>query len=93
VNGLWIVSYDVADPGRLRRVARVLERYGCRVQLSVFECRLNTRTLAQARAQIAAEIDPREDDVRWYPLCAWCAGGVEWQGTGQPPDDLDYLIL
>lgn len=93
MSGLWLVSYDVADPARLRRVAQVLEAYGARVQLSVFECWLDTRTLALARTQVNAQIDPREDDVRWYPLCTWCAGGVEWQGTGQAPENLEYYLL
>lgn len=32
----YVVAYDIADPRRLRRVARYMERRGVRVQKSVF---------------------------------------------------------
>ena len=32
----FLVAYDIADPKRLRRVARLLERYALRCQKSVF---------------------------------------------------------
>ena len=38
-----LVSYDVRDPKRLRRVAKALESYGTRLQYSVFRCRLDAR--------------------------------------------------
>jgi CRISPR-associated protein Cas2 len=33
----WIVLYDIRDPKRLRKVAKIMENYGIRVQKSVFE--------------------------------------------------------
>ena len=43
-----LISYDIADTEgegakRLRKVAQVCEKYGVRVQLSVFECRLSPK--------------------------------------------------
>ena len=37
----WIVSYDISDPKRLRRVATACEDFGVRKQLSVFLCRVS----------------------------------------------------
>lgn len=38
MNTLFVfISYDIAYPGRLRRVATLCEGYGERVQKSVFE--------------------------------------------------------
>lgn len=37
----FIVSYDITDLKRLRRVARLLEGYGYRLQESVFFCQLS----------------------------------------------------
>ena len=34
----YIVSYDIADPKRLRKVFRVCQDYGNHLQYSVFEC-------------------------------------------------------
>ena len=42
---LILVTYDIADPRRLRRVAKVSEGFGRRVQKSVFECELDERGL------------------------------------------------
>jgi hypothetical protein len=37
---LHLVAYDISDPKRLSRVARVCKDYGIRVEYSVFECDL-----------------------------------------------------
>ncbi|TCO80597.1 CRISPR-associated Cas2 family protein [Plasticicumulans lactativorans] len=65
---LYLIAYDIADPHRLARVARCLERIGTRVQYSVFIAELTPDELADAIADLARLIDPREDDVRAYPL-------------------------
>ena len=51
-----LVSYDVAkDEGgarRLRRVAKICEGYGQRVQFSVFECLLDPDQWAALRSRL-----------------------------------------
>ena len=47
-----LVSYDVRDDARLRRVARLLEGYGERLQHSVFRCRLGTVELERLRWEL-----------------------------------------
>ena len=47
-----LVSYDVATGDkagrtRLRRVAKMCENYGQRVQLSIFECIVDPRTMGR----------------------------------------------
>ena len=39
-----IVTYDIADPRRLNRVAKVIKDYGTRVQKSKFEVAVDNRT-------------------------------------------------
>ena len=34
----WLVSYDVRDPKRLRKAARLVSGHGPRLQLSVYRC-------------------------------------------------------
>ena len=36
----YLVAYDIADPSRLRRVAKACEDYGIRLEKSVFQCDL-----------------------------------------------------
>ena len=43
----YLVSYDICDAGRLRRISSLLRRYGTRVQKSVFECRINNSLYCQ----------------------------------------------
>lgn len=85
-----LVSYDVRDPKRLRRVAKTLESYGVRLQYSVFRCRLDTEALERMHWQLAQIMQPN-DDLLVIPLCSRCAGRVPEHSTGdqsswaQPP--------
>lgn len=70
---LVIVSYDVstetaAGRKRLRRVARVCESMGQRVQKSVFECRVDVAQFEELERRLLAEIAPDEDCLRFYRL-------------------------
>lgn len=70
---LVIVSYDVstetkAGRRRLRRVARVCESMGQRVQKSVFECRVDTVQFEDLERRLLAEINLKEDCLRFYRL-------------------------
>jgi len=70
---LIIVCYDVATDTsagrrRLRRVARVCEGMGQRVQKSVFECQVNPMQFEDLERRLLAEIDAAEDCLRLYRL-------------------------
>ncbi len=45
----YLVSYDICDPKRLRRVAKILEGFGTRLQYSVFECPLDAMRFANSK--------------------------------------------
>ncbi len=66
-----LVTYDIADTEgagarRLRRIAEVCEKYGQRVQLSVFECRLSPERLARMVIELQETIDTERDSVIVY---------------------------
>ncbi len=68
-----LVAYDVstdtaAGRRRLRRVAKVCEGHGQRVQKSVFECILNAAEMEQLKYRLRREIDLEEDSLRIYRL-------------------------
>ena len=70
---LVLVCYDVntetkAGRRRLRRVARVCEGIGQRVQKSVFECQLDMAKFEQLERELLAEIDPKTDCLRLYRI-------------------------
>lgn len=70
---LTIVCYDVntetkAGRRRLRRVAKVCESVGQRVQKSVFECQVNLMQMEDLERRLLAEIDLGADCLRLYRL-------------------------
>ena len=76
-----LISYDVRDPKRLRRVAKILEGYGTRLQYSVFRCRLDERTLEKLHWELN-QVLADEDDLLVMPLCIECAAKVPEHSTG-----------
>ena len=70
---LVIVCYDVstdtrAGRRRLRRVAKVCEGTGQRVQKSVFECQVTLAQMEELERRLLAEIDLDQDCLRLYRL-------------------------
>ena len=66
-----LVTYDIADTdksgaSRLRHIAQVCEKYGQRIQFSVFECRLSPTRFARMTAEIEDVIDDQIDSVMIY---------------------------
>jgi CRISPR-associated protein Cas2 len=68
----YLVTYDVREPRRLRRVAKHLEGYGSRIQYSVFRCRLRPRELERLQWELTRLMEP-EDDLLIIGLCGDCA--------------------
>lgn len=64
----YIVTYDISDPKRLRRVYKVMLGHGDHIQLSVFRCELNHRELVELRSELAGVIHPGEDQVLFASL-------------------------
>jgi CRISPR-associated protein Cas2 len=60
---VFVVTYDIADPKRLRKVFKLMRGYGDHLQLSVFRCELNPRELVELRAELSAVIHHEEDQV------------------------------
>ncbi len=59
----YIVSYDIADPKRLRRVHKTMLGYGEPLQYSVFCCDLSSSARIMLIADLAEIIDHRQDQV------------------------------
>jgi CRISPR-associated protein Cas2 len=59
----YLVSYDIRDDHRWRRLYRTLRGYGQWLQLSVFQCRLSRRRMVELEAAIREIVHGREDHV------------------------------
>jgi CRISPR-associated protein Cas2 len=64
----WLLAYDIANPKRLARVHRTVKGYGMPLQYSVFLVVGNNRTVDELLAALDGIINPKEDDIRVYPL-------------------------
>ena len=92
-----LVSYDVAtsEEGgqkRLRRVAKVCQNYGQRVQYSVFECLVDPAQWAVLRQNLLDEINPAHDSLRFYFLGSNWRRRVEHVGA-KPAIDLEGPMI
>lgn len=93
-----VLSYDVdtsdsAGAKRLRKVAKVCEAYGCRVQNSVFELLIEPAQLVALKARLTAVIDADKDSVWFYRLGSNWRPRVESLGRGLRFEQDDVLLL
>ncbi len=59
----YIVTYDIADPVRLRKVFKAMKGFGEHLQLSVFRCDLTDLAMARLKAALLQVIDAQKDQV------------------------------
>ena len=89
-----IICYDICCPRRLGRIHRYLKRVACPLQYSVFLFAGTAPQLERCLARLSQIMDPREDDIRAYPLpergYRMCFGkatlpdDIHWSGLPQP---------
>jgi CRISPR-associated protein Cas2 len=60
---LFIVTYDISDQKRWRRVFKAMHGYGEWIQLSVFQCRLSRRRRAELETRLRELVKNGEDHV------------------------------
>ena len=70
---LVLITYDVdtiseTGPKRLRKVAKLCQNYGQRVQNSVFECRLSEAQFVVLKNKLENSMDHDLDNIRFYFL-------------------------
>jgi CRISPR-associated protein Cas2 len=89
----FLVAYDIANPKRLRKVARACEDFGLRKQFSVFFCRLSATDLVRLRSRLHEVIDLDRDQVLFIPLCKRCADLIETLGRPIEPHDARDIVI
>ncbi len=89
----YIISYDISDDKRLKRVHQFLKDYGRWVQRSVFECWLTPETYDRVKQGLKALIKPREDRIRFYRICEACRKEAFSYGWGELPEDFEEEVI
>lgn len=95
---LVLVTYDVntISPGgqkRLRKVAKVCQNYGLRVQNSVFECQVDVTQFTKLKIELIGVIDSQKDSLRFYQIGKNHKSKVEHVGAKETIDVEDTLIF
>jgi CRISPR-associated protein Cas2 len=93
-----LVTYDVntltkQGRARLRRVAKLCEGHGQRVQFSVFECTVNDAQMEVFRARLLKAINTSEDSLRLYTLRGGREGCVQSFGNDAYVDFQAPLVV
>lgn len=85
----YVVAYDVALSKSRLAVAKVLKKYGHRVNKSVFECMVTSAGIYKMKQEILEIIDLKKDSVIFYQLCLNCFTRAEYY----PPKKEDVKIV
>lgn len=93
-----VVTYDVSTESkagrrRLRRVAKICEDYGQRVQYSVFECSVDEMQMDAMLVSLKENIHPDLDSLRIYRLHGSRNGAVKTLGKDGYRDFSDPLVV
>lgn len=96
---LVLITYDVSvvsegGQRRLRRIAKVCQDYGMRVQNSVFECEVDPAQFVVLKDHLTEIFDPQHDSLRFYFLGKKGRQKVDHLGAKVVPDVFnDSLVL
>lgn len=71
----YLVSYDIRDPKRLRKVAKLLLGFGTRIQMSVYRCYLTSSDLERMYWELVMMISD-EDSLLIVGICDRCASKI-----------------
>jgi len=77
---LHLVAYDITSGRRLRRVAKICEDYGVRVERSVFECDLTDMQFEEFWRKLAIVVSDESDKVVDYPIGLLDKGKIRTMG-------------
>jgi CRISPR-associated protein Cas2 len=73
------VAYDIADDKRRSRIAIALEKYGVRVNFSVFECLFTESQFLKIQQLLKEKMNMKEDTIVYYPICVNCYTKIVYQ--------------
>jgi CRISPR-associated protein Cas2 len=90
--GYVVISYDISDDRKRVKVANLLADYGKRVQYSVFECRLDAKTLEKLIDQLEPFVEGN-DSIRVYQICESCLKKAVLLGRGELTEEPKFHLV
>jgi CRISPR-associated protein Cas2 len=88
-----LVTYDISNPKRLRKVAKTCEDFGYRKQYSVFLVRVSATDFVRLRTRLYDIIDLNEDQVLFIPLTESGLQRMEVIGRATDAHDKNDIVM
>lgn len=90
----YLIAYDIRDPKRLQKLAKIVQDYGLRMQKSIFEAEMTTSELKDMKTRMKNVINPAEDGIKIFRLCQMCEAKRTGAGLGVPllPDKAWHIF-
>lgn len=86
----YVISYDIESDKIRRKLAKLLEGYGVRIQYSVFECNLTDKRFQKLYKEVFKLTAEKSDgSVRFYSICKNCEDKIVT--IGKPLNELTIL--
>jgi CRISPR-associated protein Cas2 len=90
MRNTYLVTYDICDDKRLRRVFKTMRNWGDHLQYSVFECQLNDTDLLQLKDELKRIVNAAQDQVLFVDLGPAAGRGERAiEAVGRPYVSLD----
>ncbi|GGH73319.1 CRISPR-associated protein Cas2 [Pullulanibacillus pueri] len=93
----YLVSYDIADQKRWRKVFKTMKGFGEHVQYSVFICQLSELELAKLKAALNEIVHQNQDQVMFVQFGPVTSNQLQKKistvGRDYMPMDLEKLIF
>lgn len=83
----YVVAYDISNDKRRKKLSEHLDKYGVRVNYSVYEIELNKTKYLKLLKEIEEKklVNKKYDSVRFYHICENCmAKSFELSNAADP---------
>ena len=90
---LYIITYDISDPKRWRKIFNLMKGYGVWLQLSVFQCRLSIRRMKELRYRLEDIINREEDHILFIDIGIACKSEAHIVSLGKPFKVLEQEVI
>jgi CRISPR-associated protein Cas2 len=88
---LYLIAYDISNNKKRKKISELLDAYGERINLSVYECMMNQKQKEKVVNQIK-DIISKNDIVKIYFICSKCFAKSIHLGKKQPPKQTNVFI-
>lgn len=92
----YLVTYDIREPKRLRKVFKIMRAFGDHLQYSVFRCVLSPANKVRLLEALGEVIHHKEDQVLIFhlgPIDGMRTDMIEYLGQTYLPSEHDAVIV